>query len=268
MAKGVVVRRGRVGEGRLGSDLAALGDRPRGQPEDRRGAGDGERGPVRRRLARTHPPRATPRRWTTCWTLRPTRPSSTSSELPLADGPRPRRDARNDRRLVDRRALPRHSGRRAIRPRARSRAAAVRAGDRLASRTAGRAERRHRTGVVVPRRRDLRPLRPGRRRRGHATRRAPDGLHAVPARDEPGRPAGDLRVPDRDLRADRDGRLQRVRLRRDDGRRGRLLRREARHGTLTRGPRRNAQPAGSPGRQDLRTRVSGSRWSRYPIATV
>ena len=38
--------------------------------------------------------------------------------------------------------------------------------------------------------------------------------------------AGDLRVPDGDLRADRDGRLQRLRLRRHDGRRRRLLRRE------------------------------------------
>ncbi len=40
--------------------------------------------------------------------------------------------------------------------------------------------------------------------------------------------AGDLRVPDGDLRADRHGRLQRVRLRRLHGRRGRVLRREAR----------------------------------------
>ena len=56
-------------------------------------------------------------------------------------------------------------------------------------------------------------------RHGPVARRVPDRVHAVPARDEPGRAAGDLRVPDGDLRADRDGRLERVRLRRLDGRR-------------------------------------------------
>ena len=62
-----------------------------------------------------------------------------------------------------------------------------------------------------------------------AARRVPDRVHAVPAGDEPGRAAGDLRVPDGDLRADRDGRLQRLRLRRHDGRRRRLLRGQAGH---------------------------------------
>src|SRR5207247_3490466 len=145
----------------------------------------------------------TTRRWTICWTLRPTRHSSTSSELPLADGTRPRGDARDDRRLVDRRALPRHPARGSLRRRARARAGALRVRDRRAPRAAGRAERRYRTRALVPRRRHLRPLRPGRRRRRPAARRALDRVHAVPARDEPGRAPGDLRVPDRDLRADR-----------------------------------------------------------------
>ena len=83
-------------------------------------------------------------------------------------------------------------------------------------------------------------------------RRVPDRVHAVPAGDEPGRAAGDLRVPDRDLRADRHGRLERVRLRRHDGRRRRVLRREARDRPVEGRPRRDAEPAGAPGRQDLR----------------
>ena len=125
-----------------------------------------------------------------------------SSELSLAHGRRPRGDARGDRRRVDRGALPRHPGGRALRPRARrarprsTEAELQRHLEELA------AQERRRRGLL-PRRRDLRPLRPRGRRRGAAARRAPDRVHAVPAGDEPGRPAGDLRVPDRDLRADR-----------------------------------------------------------------
>ena len=55
VGEGRVVRRGRVGQGRLGSDLAALGRGARGEPEGRRRARDGERGSVRRRLADPHP---------------------------------------------------------------------------------------------------------------------------------------------------------------------------------------------------------------------
>ena len=51
------VRRGRVGQGRLRRDRAAVGDDRRGQPDRDRRAGAGQRGPVRRGLARPHPGR-------------------------------------------------------------------------------------------------------------------------------------------------------------------------------------------------------------------
>ena len=54
--QGRVVRRGRVGEGRLRPDLAALGRGARGQPAGRRRARDGQRGSLRRRLADPDPP--------------------------------------------------------------------------------------------------------------------------------------------------------------------------------------------------------------------
>ena len=101
----------------------------------------------------------------------------------------------------------------------------------------------------------VRPLRAGDRRRRAPARRVPDRVHAVPARAQPGRAAGDLRVPDRDLRADRHGRLERVRLRRDDGRRGCLLHRQARDRPLEGRRHRGDQPAGAPGREDLRARL-------------
>src|SRR5581483_3774101 len=53
--EGRVVRRGRVGQGGLRPDRAALGRGARGQPEGCGRAGDGERGPVRRRVAPSHP---------------------------------------------------------------------------------------------------------------------------------------------------------------------------------------------------------------------
>ena len=141
---------------------------------------------------------------------------------------------------IDRGALPGHPRRRALRPARSSSATAHRAGDRRATGGAGGAERPRRRGALVPRRGRLRPLRPGDRRRRPPARRVPDRLHAVPAGDEPGRPPGDLRVPDGDLRADRDGRLERLRLRRDDRRRGRLLHREARHRPFEGRPRGDA----------------------------
>ena len=109
----------------------------------------------------------------------------------------------------------------------------------------------HGSRALVPRRRDLRPLRPRRRRRDALARRVPDRVHAVPAGDEPGRAPGDLRVPDGDLRADGDGRLERLGLRRHDGRRRRLLHREARDRPDEGRARRGAQPPGAPGREDV-----------------
>ena len=49
------LRRGRVGEGRLRPDRAAVRRGARGEPESRRRARDGERRPVRRRVAREDP---------------------------------------------------------------------------------------------------------------------------------------------------------------------------------------------------------------------
>ena len=106
--EGRVVRRGRVGQGRLRSDRAALRRGARGEPGRRRRAGDGERGSVRRGLARAHPRRRTRRRSTRCSTSRRTGRSSKTRELPLAHRRRPRGDARGDRRRFRRRALPRH----------------------------------------------------------------------------------------------------------------------------------------------------------------
>ena len=190
-----------------------------------------------------------------CSTPRRTARSSPSSELPLADRRRPRGDARGDRRRLDRRSL--RAGPRGVRfereldvPPALSEVELMRHLEELAARNAHIG-----LGALVPRRGDLRPLRAGGRRRDPRARRVPDRVHAVPARDEPGRAAGDLRVPDRDLRADRDGRLERVRLRRHDGGRGRLLRGEAHERPLEDRARRDAEPAGAPGREDVRARV-------------
>src|SRR5581483_5680274 len=63
-----------------------------------------------------------------------------------------------------------------------------------------------------------------------------------------------LRVPDRDLRAHGDGRVERVRLRRDDGRRRCLLRREARERSRACRRHRGDEPPGAPGGEDVRAR--------------
>ena len=110
------------------------------------------------------------------------------------------RDARRDRRRVDRGAVRRHPGGRAPRPRrstcrrawpSRRSTSDLR---ELAARNVSRRGRDH-----VPRRRDVRPLRPGADRHDHRALGVPDALHALPARDLPGRAAGDVRVPDGDL---------------------------------------------------------------------
>ena len=141
-----------------------------------------------------------------------------------------------------------------LRPRARPRAAALgaRALAHLRSSRRGTSTRR---GAVVPRRRHLRPLRPRGRRRGAPARRVPDGVHAVPAGDEPGRAAGDLRVPDRDLRAHGHGRLERVRLRRDRPSPPTPASSRSTRPALEGRRHRGDEPAGSPGREDVRARV-------------
>ena len=117
--EGRVLRRGRVGEGGLRPDRAALRRGARGEPEGRRRARDGERRSVRRRLARPHPPRATRPRSTRCSTSPRTSRCWPSSDppVPRPHRRRPRGDAADDRRLVGRRALPRPSRRRPLRPR-------------------------------------------------------------------------------------------------------------------------------------------------------
>ena len=244
--EGRVVRRGRVGEGRVGSDRAALRRGARGEPGGRRRAGDRERGSVRRRagssasaLERAVRGRLAARRRGVHAGPRETR------ELPLAHRRRPRGDARGDRRRVRRRALPRHPGRRALRPasstssRRSARLELQRHLEELAARNVDTTKELSFLGAG-----DLRPLRAGDRRRGPPARRVPHRVHAVSARDEPGHPAGDLRVPDRDLRAHGDGRLERLRLRRHDRRRGRVPHRAS--------TRRAARRSSSPRRRTRR----------------
>ena len=122
--------------------------------------------------------------------------------------------------------------------------------------------------AVVPRCRNVRPLRSVGRRRAALARGVPDRVHPVSARDEPGRAAGDLRVPDGHLRADGDGRLERVGVRRLHRRRRRVLRRQAHERPQQGRPRRDAEPAGAAGGQDIRARLrsrgrrgSASRWN-------
>ena len=114
--EGRLLRRGRVGQGRLGRDRAALGRDPRGEPEGRRRARDGERGSLRRGLAGPDPA-VRPGRGRLAARRRgvqaaPRRARSGQPALPHRR--RSRGDARGDRRLVGRGALPRHPGGRAL----------------------------------------------------------------------------------------------------------------------------------------------------------
>ena len=228
--EGLLLRRGRVGQGRLGRDRAALRRDPRGEPEGRRRARDGERGSIRRRLARPDSP------------VRPGRGGQPArrggvqaapgravavSQLSLTDSDREEMLAAIGVASVEElfRDIPagvRFQGELDLEP-ALSEPELVRHLEELAAKNVDTTKELSFLGAGI-----YDHYVPGGRRRGAAARRVPDRVHAVPAGAEPGRAAGDLRVPDRDLRADRDGRLERVRLRRDDRRRRRLLRREAR----------------------------------------
>ena len=149
------LRRGRVGQGRLRRDRAALGRDPRGEREGGRGARVDQRRPVRRGLARADPAHRPDARSTTCSTSRRTGRSWPSNDrrVPLAHRSRPRRDARRDRRLLDRRAVRADPGGRALRPRARRAAGADRGRARAPLRGARGEERAHRRRALVPRRR-------------------------------------------------------------------------------------------------------------------
>ena len=97
----------------------------------------GERGPLRRGLARADPHVRSHRARRAARRERvPAAARQRASELSLADGRGPRADARGDRRLQRRRAVPRHPARRSVRSRARPRARALRARARRASRGA------------------------------------------------------------------------------------------------------------------------------------
>ena len=76
--------RGRVGEGGLGRDRAALRRDARGEPEGDRRARDDQRRPVRRRAGSSGSGSRTPARSTRCSTPTPTRHTSPSSERPPA----------------------------------------------------------------------------------------------------------------------------------------------------------------------------------------
>ena len=261
LTEGRRLRRGRVGQGGLRPDRAALGRGARGEPEGRRGARDRERGSLRRGLARADPDR------------RPGRGRRADGRRGVQGPPRPRCELTSRsptptaRRCSRRSASPRStsssatSPRRALQGPARPRARPLRAGARRAPRGARRPQRARGRRALLPRGGRLRPLRPRGRRRRPPARRVPDRVHALPARDEPGRAPDDLRVPDGDLRADRHGRLERVRLRRHDRRRRRLLHRQARDRAVEGRPRRDAEPAGAPGGEDLRAglRARGRR---------
>ena len=214
VAKDAVLRRGRVGEGGLGCDRAALRRGRRGQPA--------RSSPRPRRSTRTRTARAGSIRIRLDRPVRGRRAARrrgvpggagravSAPYLSLTDADR-ERDARGDRRRLGRRAL-------------RDMPPGVRFGRELdlepplsELELVAHLERARRRGTSTRGSElsflgagHLRPLRPGGRRRGARARRAPDRVHAVPARDEPGRAAGDLRVPDRDLRAHGHGRLQRV----------------------------------------------------------
>ena len=170
IAKDADVRRGRVGEGRLGCDRAALGRDARGEPEGRRRARDGERGSRTARAGSSA-------------SGSPTRPRSTRCSTPTAY--RAARSPSSERRATSRSPTPtaRRCSRRSasssvdelfrdipagvrFERRARPRAGALRAGARAPPGGARGEERRHDEGALVPRRGHLRPLRAGGRRRG------------------------------------------------------------------------------------------------------
>ena len=140
---------------------------------------------------------------------RPSLPRLPGEPLHLRNRSGPPRDARGDRRRLDRRALRRHPRGAAARPAAR---AARRASRRPRSTTGSRPSPR---GMPTPRPRPA-SWAPGCTTttcRRSSTRSQPLGvphpLHAVPAGDLAGRAAGDVRVPDRDVGAHRAAGLQR-----------------------------------------------------------
>ena len=172
----------------------------------RRRARDGQRGPVRRGLARPDQARPTRPRSTRCWTPRRTGRTSPSTEhggyLSLTDADREAMLEAIGVASVDELFAQIPAGVRFERaldvPPALSGA-----GARAASRGARRAQRPHGARALVPRRRGSTTTTSPRSSTRALPGRVPDGVHAVPAGDEPGRAAGDLRVPDRDLRAHR-----------------------------------------------------------------
>ena len=227
--QGPVVHRGRVGQGRVGRDRAAVGRDHRGQRLARRHARDDQRGSRTATAGWSRSGCPTPPRRTRCSTRRPTRRRCSELTVHLSHRRRPARDARHDRRRVGSRSCsPTSRTRLRLRPAAGARRRAVRAGGVRGAAGAGGPQRR------APRTRSRSSARgmydhyvPGADRLDHHALGVPHAVHALPARDLAGRPAGDVRVPDRDLRADRPAGLERLGVRGPERGRRRRLRRQA-----------------------------------------
>ena len=142
---------------------------------------------------------------------------------------RPTRDARDDRRRLDRGAVRRHPRRRCAwtgRSRSTPGCPSRRCYEELRALAARNVSTEDEISFLGGG--HVRPLRAGADRLDHPALGVPDAVHALPARDLAGRAAGDVRVPDGDLRADRAAGLERVGVRGPERGRRRRLRREAR----------------------------------------
>ena len=140
-------------------------------------------------IGRTPPPATLVPLPSKCW--------EAADALPAAVRRRPKRNAPRDRRGLDRRSVPRRSGRAALEGADRGPAAArLRARGRAAYGGAGAQELGRGRRTLLPRLRCLPPPYSGERRPHHPARRVSDQLHALSARDRAGHAADAVRIPD------------------------------------------------------------------------